>query len=194
MRTANAINMTYAAVVERRCPGQSNARLPEIVHEDGKQRFLDLRPLIDELRSANPAEFVAKSKEERERIAVLWMNGFYTADPPGIRQPLRWGPIDGDIHIINPSERTRVFQVSMTFQPVSLGVFRIGMSGMVNDDFTLHGIATNSERIVKSYRMEVRSGRNILHITCIPPSKYYFPEDNRTLCYQIAEMKIEEVK
>ncbi|HEV3436083.1 MAG TPA: hypothetical protein VG122_01915 [Gemmata sp.] len=194
----NAINKEYANLVEQRCPGTRNARLPEIVHEDGKQLFLDLRPYREELRSANLVVFDAKEKEEREWVAVIWLKGFWSSDPPDEKNPLRWGPADGNVVIINPSDRVRKFQISMTFHPNTLGIFRMQLSGLVDDDFNLNSNSLGKKvvevGVEKKYEIEVKPGRDVLHIHCTPPPNYYFPEDNRSLCYHLKDFKIKELR
>jgi hypothetical protein len=189
--TMTAANAIYAALVEQRDPGTRAARLPEIVHEDGRQFFLDLRPYRDELHRANPEAFEAQARQERERVAVLWLNGFHSTDPPSECNPLRWGPADGELWIVNPADRVRRFQVTMTFRPITTGEFAMQFSGLVSDRFSL--TSNWSATAAKSYAIEVRPGQNVIRIHCTPPPHYYFPEDNRTLCYQVKDFTIQEL-
>lgn len=197
VETKDAINAIYAALVEQRDPAMRNARLPEIVHEDGRQFFLDLRPYREELRQANAMLFDALARQERERVAVLWLNGFHSTDPSSERNPLRWGPSDGEVWIVNPADRPRRFQMSMTFHPITTGEFAMNLSGLVDDQFSLSGnsadIAAMKSGSAKTYQIEVQPGRNVIRIRCTPPPHYYFPEDNRTLCYQVKDFKIQEL-
>jgi hypothetical protein len=153
-----------------------------------------LRPYREELRATNPSLFDAKVKEEQVWVAVIWLNGFWSADPPGQKNPLRWGPADGDVWVINPSERLRKFQVSMKFQPTASGNFHMRLSGLVDDEFHVESKSQDKEitKVEKNYLIEARPGRDVIHIHCTPPPNYYFPEDNRSLCYQVTDFKIEE--
>ena len=190
------INRIYAHLAGQRNPGTRNAHLPEIVHEDGQEFFLDLRPYREELRALNPSVFDAKVREEQEWVAVIWLNGFWCADPPGKEHLLRWGPANGDVWVINPSERVRKFQISMTFQPNTTGKFHMKLSGLVDDEFRMESTFPEKElpRVGRKYLIEVKPGREVIQIQCTPPPNYYFPEDNRSLCYQVMDFKIEELK
>lgn len=195
-RLINDINRKYSNLVEQRDRTRRNSHLPVRIHEDGQQVFLDLRPYRDELRLANPAYFDARVKEEREWPAVIWLGGFYNPDIAGEETSLRYGPPDADMWIINPSDRTRKFQLSMTFHANGVGIFRMQLSGLANDDFDMERKSMNKELkkdgVEKRYRIEVPPGRHALHMVCTP-SPQFIPDDARRLCYYVQDFKIEEV-
>src|SRR5580692_5879330 len=92
---------------------------------------------IEGLRSVSPSLFDAKVQEEREWAAVIWLGRFYVIGMPGDEGYLRFGPPDASAWIINPTDRTRKFDLTMAFGPLSSGSFRMRLTGLVDDDFNL---------------------------------------------------------
>lgn len=197
------INKKYADLIDRK-----GARLPEIIHEDGRQSFLDLRPYRDEWRlQIGPANFEAKVREEQEWVAVIWLGKYYVADPiphsrlsseesqSGETKPVRYAPPDASVWFINPSDRTRQFKIGMVLAPMSLGLFQMRLSGLVQEEFALDkkspDWASKKEGIFKEYTIEVPPGRHPIHLHCTPPEHFIF-NDFRKLCYSIGDFKMEE--
>jgi hypothetical protein len=181
----------YTSLVKNRTGQRNVPRLPEIIHEDGQQFFLDLRPYRDELRALSPADFEMKVREEREYAAVIWLGGFYAAEgPTGDLRSLRFGPPDAAIWVINPSDRTRRFEVSLTFSSLSIGAFQFHLSGLVDDDFVLERDPKSGER--KTYRIEVPPGRATIRVRCTPPP-HFLPADVRKLCYTVKDFRMTEL-
>jgi hypothetical protein len=189
------INKIYSNLVEQRNPKTRNAQLPEIRHEDGQQFFIDLRPYREEIRQANPLNYDAKVKEEREWAAVLWLGGFFVPERPGEVSYTRFGPPEADMWVINPSDRTRKFQVSMSFHAHGLGIFQMQLSGLVEDDFHIDRKSSDKdlrkESVEKRYQIEVPPGRHAIHFKCTP-SPQFIPDDSRRLCYYMTDYKFEE--
>jgi hypothetical protein len=174
-----------------------NAHLPEIVHEDGQQFFLDLRPYRQALRALSPSVFDAKAREEQEWPAVIWLGGFYAPGFIGDEGFIRFGPPNGSACIINTSDRTRTFIMSMTLSPAGSGSFRMRLNGLIEDDFTLEKKSTDwdnrKDGVEKQYRFEVPPGRHSIQIRCTPPSDF-IPSDSRKLCYTIKDFKLKELR
>ena len=81
-----ALHARYADRVK-----QHAARLPEVVHEDGRQFLLDLRPYRDAyLRIVGSEEFERQARVERELILPLWLMGF-GPDPGADGEMVYWG-------------------------------------------------------------------------------------------------------
>jgi hypothetical protein len=194
-KLVNDFNKKYSNLFEEQNPGRRNALLPLRVHEDGQQIFLDLRPYREVLKKANPKVYEAKVKEEEEWVAVLWLGGFYTPDISGDENMMRFGPPDADAWLVNPSDRTRTFVMSMTFHPHGNGTFHMKLSGLVEDEFSLDKKLLEKDLKKdgqeKKYRIEVPPGRHAIHIHC-SPAPQFIPDDSRRLCYYLKEFKFEE--
>jgi hypothetical protein len=186
------INDLYASLASRR-----NARLPEIVHEDGQQVFLDLRPYRDALKALSPELYEAKVREEENSPIVLWLNGFYNPGTIVEDRSFRFGPTNAKVWIINPAQTTRTFNISMILSPVDTGVFGFAFSGLVTDEFSLERKVGDWEAkrygAEKRYRIEVPPGRHTIRIRCYPPDDF-LPDDRRNLSYYVKDFKIEEVR
>jgi hypothetical protein len=180
--------------------GSARARLPEIVHPDGRQFFLDLRPFRAVWQEKKPVEFAARERFEREWIAPLWLDGFCVSDPlePG-GERLFWGPFDATLVFVNPTDRTRTVDISFTIGVDVVGPFDLSLSGLVTDSFTLDKITEKDDpqdlkrhgRGKEYLGLELPPGRSAIHFRCRPPS-YFLPFDRRNLCYFIRNFKLEE--
>jgi hypothetical protein len=181
--------------------GNGRSRLPEIVHEDGKQFFLDLRPFRDAWREKKPGEFARREQFEREWIAALWLDGFTVYDPPADGgERYFWGPFDATIVLVNPADRCRKIDLSFNIGVEVAGPFDVTLSGLVNDSFVLdkphdrddpQDLRTHGQ--LKKYEgLELPpNSRKELHIRARPPS-YFLPFDRRNLCYFITNFKLTE--
>jgi len=173
---AEAAHQMYARLAER--PG---IRLAEVSHEDGQQVFLDLRPLAELKRSRTPEAFEAEAAQEREYLAVLWFDGFFSpwAETPDYDKYRRGSP-DGTVWFVNPSDRTRTFKVAMTFAVDQPGAFHFTLSGLADDAF----VADKSAEVHWEKRLEIPPGRHGLRIRCRYPADF-IPTDVRKTCYSV---------
>jgi hypothetical protein len=187
----NRLNGAYQAMA-----GTRAVALPTIVHEDGKQFFLDLQPFRDAWRAKEPAKFAAMEKYEREWVAPLWLAGFLVTDPSEDGEWYVWGTPDATMWLVNPTDRARNFTLSFTIGVDSDGPFRMRLSGLVNDSFDLDRIPGKDENDTKrygtpkSYTFELPPGRSSIRIRCSPPD--YFSSDSRNLCYFVKDFKLTE--
>ncbi len=178
--------------------GQPTARLPEIKHEDGEQFFLDLRPYRDLLRKklVAPYDFETESRKERERISIVWLDGFYSdVNDRGETQTLRYGTRDGTAWVINPTDRTRTIELSMVFGTVAPGPFRFNLSGLVNSEFEVDRVLGSWDPrqfgMPMQFAVEVPPGRHKIRIKCTPPA-YFIANDNRRIAYYILDVRVRE--
>ncbi|MBN9121348.1 MAG: hypothetical protein J0I06_19720 [Planctomycetes bacterium] len=173
------------------------ARLPEVVHDDGRQFFIDLRPYREAYRRTDPAGYAARAKAEAEWVAPLWLGGFHVSTPTDESgESLQWGPFDADLVLVNPTDRTRAFEMSFLIGVDTVGPFDITIGGPINDALVL-GSGTSSqgqkghgER--KAYAVALAPGRTVIHFRCRPP-EYFLPFDRRNLCYHIKDFKLREM-
>ena len=186
-------------------------KLPMIVHEDGLQVFLDVRPYRHWLQSQDPGQFAAWERDEREWATITWLQGFMSNQPYGLRDHIRWGTKSSVARIVNPSDRTRTFLFTATFGVDSTdGPFRIRIDGggltQVNreggpgpwtDDFTVEkeegDWGEKKYGVRKSYLIQVPPGGHIVRFRCDPPFRY-MPDDTRPRCYYLREIAFVEVK
>ena len=177
---------------------QRNARLPLTAHEDGRQFFLDLRPYRELLKTKAPTYYEESVRREREWVAIIWLDGFISPEPPGFYNLLRYGPLDAKAWVINPSDRTRRFKSTMQFGVDSPGPFQLQLSGLVNDEITLDkkptefGIPVVRHVLPKQYVIEVPPGRHAIRFVCTPPA-HYVPTDHRKLCYFVMNFDMKEL-
>ena len=183
----------YAKLVNRK-----DARLPEVVHADGKQFFFDLRPYRDALRSLDPVGFARNEVEERERVLVLWMEGFTMYDPIHDSEPLFWGSTDATVVFYNPTDRTRRIDFSFRAGLEVVGTFELTFSGLANGVLTLEKTPNESEparfrheRGHAFHSVELPPGRSSLNIRCTTPPTFV-AADHRKLCYYIRDFKLVE--
>ena len=92
-----AVNDVRQAVPEK-------VPLPQIIHDDGRQIFLDLRPYRDWLRQF-PDVFEPYAAGARLRVAVL-PSGMPSDRPQGVENQHRWVYNRAAFQIVNPSDRT----------------------------------------------------------------------------------------
>jgi hypothetical protein len=191
--TAGAViaymNQAYAALL-----GKPRAELPEIHHSDKEQFFLDLRPYRDLYAQKAPLAFEQVVTQEREWVTVLWLGGFANPDTFGNTREERgnnwhrYGPPDGRVWFINPTDRERQFTIEMTFGVYSPGSYQMILSGLVNEEFEIDRKPTEKEDsrhgVFKKWTITVPPGRHPLRIRCIPPPGFVYT-DYRKLCYFI---------
>lgn len=186
-------------------------KLPMIVHEDGLQVFLDVRPYRQWLQSQDPHQFAAWERDEREWATITWLYGFMSNQPYGMRDRIRWASTSAIVRIENPSDRPRAFMFAATFGVDSTeGPFRIQIDGgglaQVNredgpglwtDDFTIEreegDWAQKDYGIRKAYLIQVPPGGHIVRFRCEPPFRY-MPDDRRPRCYYLKDIAFFEVK
>ncbi len=191
-----SIHALYGKLVK-----QNAARLPEVIHEDGKQFFLDLRPYRDSLRAVDPVLYEKNATEEREWIAPLWLKGFTVFDTIHDSKPAQWGTHDATLVFVNPTDRTRTIDFSFTIGIEVNGEFHFsftGLEGLVGGEFDLeryHDEAApwrTRQSVGRAFHaIKLPPGRSTLRIRCTPPPSF-FPADHRKLCYFIEDFRLVE--
>ncbi len=201
----NRINDLYALLVKQR-----GARLPEVVHEDGNQFFLDLRPYRDAYKQVDGPSFERIATQEREWVAPLWLNGFSTADQVDAIAPVHWGSYNSTLVFVNPTDRTRKFTLEFTIGVDVYGPFILTMTGenltLTGSDVTRAGPNEHSFTLEKplvpehdkslhgdrtTYQIEIPPGRSAIQFRCEAPS-YFIPGDYRNLCFFIKDFTMKE--
>ena len=186
----NRINELYRGVA-----GPQAGRLPEIVHEDGKQFFLDLRPYRAAYQRLDPVGYARSVTEEAEWVAPLFLGGWFLAEPDG-GERVAWGPPRAQLVFVNPTDRTRKFDLFFTIGVDTVGPFDVSFGPPINDSFPLdkitdpadpHDLKRHGQH--KKYELELPPGRTVIHIRCRPP-EYFLPFDSRNLCYFLKDFKL----
>lgn len=170
------------------------ARLPEVIHEDGQQFFLDLRPYRDAYRALiGEAEFERKAKREREWIAPLYLKGFTVYDQIDDSEQIRWGTYDAQLMFVNPTDRTRYIDFSFTVGVDVPGTFHLSFSGLNGLQYPELDVERRPDGHGHAFHhIELPPGRSTLRIRCTPPESFV-PYDYRKLCYSIKDLRIVEV-
>ncbi|HEX4609145.1 MAG TPA: hypothetical protein VH092_13145, partial [Urbifossiella sp.] len=182
---------------------------PEIIHEDGRQVFLDLRPYRDWLKGQNPALFEREETRELERVALCWLRGFPSTEPYGMEFRHRWAYRSAAFQLVNPTDRSRYFDFAATFDTDQEGEFQVTLSGRgitwVNrpdgpapweDTITFgtpRGEEPRRQGPRKTYRIEVPPGRHDVRFTCTPPPKF-ISGNTRPIYYYLENIGFTEVR
>jgi hypothetical protein len=186
------VNNTYEEDLGRR-----GVRLPEIVHEDKVQFFLDLRPFRDAWRQKKPDDYAQQVARETEWVAPIFLGGWLLVELEG-GERVAWGPPKAQLVFVNPTERTRKFDLSFTIGVDTIGPFDMTLGAPLNDSFPLSKVSDPSDPQdlkrhgqFKKYELELPPGRTTVQIRCRPPD-YFLPFDSRTLCYFIKDFSLRE--
>lgn len=177
--------------------GNTRATLPEVVHQDHEQFFLDLRPYRDLLRKKDPASFETHAQRERDYLALIWLDGFHASiNDDGRYNPTVHGTERGTFWLVNPTDRTRVVQVGMTFGTDHPGTFRFEVSGLGYDEkFEVDKRSPAWDReglgVRQAYLFTVPPGRHPIRVRCTPPDDF-IPNDSRKLCYYVINVTKQE--
>lgn len=187
----NEIQKAYQAE-----PHRSGPKLPEIIHPDGVQVFLDLRAYRDAWRANPDNDYDGYARHERDWVAVIWLDGFFSPEPTGSGHEFRFGPRDATAWFINPTDRNRRFRIRMTFGGPTVGIRRFKLTGLVNEEF--HVLTKPGDMDARRYGREmswditVPPGRHPLRIRCTPPPDF-IPNEVRKLCYYIMDFHKHEI-
>ena len=192
---------------------QARIKLPEIVHPDKRQVFLDLRPYRDYLWNLDRGRtFEDGAARERDWVALIWLRGFVSVEQTTRYEDFHWGYEKGLAVIINPSDRLRTFKLSMRFGVDSSGEFlvtidgngiihrdREGGRGPWRESFTIEkpeadpNLPKHWFGIPKSYILEVPPGRHTIVFHCRVPPRF-LPNNRPPFCYYIKDATFTELK
>ena len=190
-----AIHALYATRVK-----QNAARLPEVVHEDGRQFYLDLRPYRDAYRQLVGAEeFEKQARAEREWIAPLWLKGFTVFDTIHDGDQTNWGTYDATLVLVNPADRARVIDFSFVLGIEVAGEFHFsitGLGGLPGGEFDMeknfdYAGRSRHEKTREFLNITLPPGRSTVRFRCTPPPSFV-PADHRNLCYFIKDFRLVE--
>jgi hypothetical protein len=181
---------------------QVGAAVPQIAHEDGKQFFLDLRPYRERLRAIHGQKwFDEEVRREKERVVVLWLEGFHGKEPYEVVQGTRWATGTATAVFVNPSAKDKEVVLHMAFGVDAKGTFEVTIDGGglpqhdrdpgtfvpggFADGFTLEKTADPPRDLLRrSYQLRVPPGRHAVVFRCRPPPTF-LPVDHWPLYYYI---------
>jgi hypothetical protein len=163
--------------LQRVAPGA--ALLPMVVHEDGQQYFLDLRPYRKAFRAVDETFFQVRAQVEREWVAPLWLAGFQHVETPASGERYIWGARDGTLVLVNPTDRTRTFEMSFAVSVNQSGAFQFVLSGAVDAEFTLErpgpSLGPDDDRRHgerKKFTVVLPPGRTRIRFRLTPPDTF----------------------
>jgi hypothetical protein len=159
--------------MQRVAPG--SGQLPMLVHRDKQQYFLDLRPYRKALRAVDEPFFAARERAEREWVAPVWLGGFQHAETSGSGERYLWGGRDGTLVLVNPTDRTRTFDMSFVLSVNQSGEFRFRLSGAVDAEFKLKRPDPDDDRRhrePKAFAVTLEPGRNRIRFRLYPPDTF----------------------
>jgi len=182
--------------------------LPQVVHDDGRQIFLDLRPYRDWLRQF-PDVFEPNAARERDFVSLCFLRGLPSDRPQGVENQHRWVYNRAAFQIVNPSDRTRTFDFAATFATNHTGDFHVSMSGATGltwvnrpdgpgplvDNFTVVGpedgqLGTGPPDR-RHYRIEIPPGRHTVRLTSVAPPDL-ITSDTRPIHYGLTDITFAE--
>jgi hypothetical protein len=179
--------------------GKPGLQLPELIHPDHEQFFLDLRPYRDLLRQRltnPPFDYETYARKERELPSLLWLAGFFrTVDENGEQQAVKRATYRATAWVVNPTDRTRTFTVRAVFGTENPGAFHLRLTGLIDDAFAVDRESelwdAKQFGIPRTYEIEVPPGRHRIDLRCTPPPGFV-PGDVRKLCYYLLGARIDE--
>lgn len=190
------VHALYADLVQVK-----TARLPEVVHEDGKQFYLDLRPYRDAYRRlVGPEAFERQATREREWIAPLWLKGFTVYPQVDDSEQIVWGTYTADLVLVNPTDRTRRVEVSFDLAADGAGLFQFAFTGPPGtqpaecirerrSDGSLGQAPAEARHTFAD--LELPPGRSVLRFRCTPPDEFV-PADHRKICFFVRNFRLVE--
>lgn len=171
--------------------------LPMVVHADGRQFVLDLRPYREAYQRVDPPGYAERARREREWVAPLWLGRFHLVDPGEDGERYVWGTRDGTLTLVNPTDRPRAFEMSFRIGIDSPGAFRFALTGALDADFTLErpnpGATDGDDRRHgenKTFALTVPPGRSTVRFRVQVPDD--FEGDSGGLCFFIQNFKLVE--
>jgi hypothetical protein len=181
-------------------PPQAAERLPVIPHEDGRQFFVDLRPYREDLRQALPNRYEDLKRQEREWVALLWLDGFWSPEEPENHDMIRFAPSEASAWFVNLSDREREFALWMTFGSDAPGPFQMRLAGLIEEEFVLDkgptdwsGPTPNRYGKERYFVVRVPPGRHAIRFHCTPPPDFV-PADHRKFCFFIMNFRRKEIR
>ena len=200
-----------ALLIDLKAGAESNGRvkLPLIPHPDGHQAFLDIRPYRDWLRAQDPVQFAEWEAEERDWVALTWIQGTLSTETYGLEDLHRWMFRKSMAMIVNPSDRTRTFRFAASVGSDADGQFEIHIRGATItwlspdgptpwiEDFSIEKKEGDWDKrkvgTPKDYLLQIPPGRHYVKLWCTVPESF-MPGDARPICYFLREIKFHEVK
>ena len=156
--------------------------------------FYDLRGYRESLvRNYGAAGFEARARAEREGLAVLWLSGFTSSEPPGYEDRARRGGPDGLAVFVNRSDAAVTLTVRMRFRTTFKGLARLRIDSTLAspegvawaDDLTIGG----DEKPVEFARdLVIPPGRHAVRFRCralVP----VLPPDSRDDLYTLLDFR-----
>jgi hypothetical protein len=149
--------------------------LPMVRHADEQQYFLDLRPYRKALLAVDEKTFEARARAEREWVAPVWLGGFQHVETPASGERYLWGGRDGTLVLVNPTDRTRTFEMSFELSVNQSGPFLFRLSGALEAEFEMTRPDPDDERRHrerKAFAVTLQPGRNRIRFRLYPPDTF----------------------
>jgi hypothetical protein len=197
-------------IQEFKAQAPAGKRFPEVIHDDGRQVFLDLRPYREWLRQTDPGQLARWEAEERDWVALCFLRGFTTGVPYWEESRHRWAYRTAVLQVVNPTDRERTVVFAATFDTDHEGEFgvrvaapatvtwadRPGGAGPWDDAFTVGAPAGQpGERrpVRRRYTLVIPPGRTTVRLECTPPPRF-IPGDTRPICYFLTDITFTEAR
>lgn len=162
---------------------------PRLASADGTLIFFDLRPYRQDLRqNYGPTRFEAMARGETDRLAVEWLKGFVSYEPPGSEWRHHWcGPL-GVMAFVNRSGQPATVLAKMTFRTGfrEPAILRIDGGELWSDVLTIDN-EPGGPRYER--KLTIPPGRHLVRFRCRLP-EVVFPSDSRNLVFSIGDFKL----
>lgn len=164
---------------------------PRLTHPDGRLVVFDLRPYRAYLSATyGPARLDALAAAEREAVSVLWLGGFSSYEPTGYEWRGHWGGPAGELVFVNPTDRTRPFEMSCRLLTAFSDKATLTFAG---GDFWADELVIDGAARGQPYRrrLEVPPGTTRVKVTCRPWVTVLFTDSRRHL-FTVLDFRLAE--
>lgn len=159
----------------------------QIVHPDGKQIFIDLRPFRQWLYGQLKSTWDAECDRERKGLSLLWLHGFDSFKEPGYEWQHRWCGKEGLLVMVNPSSEPKTFSARFYLRTTTRDPTTLSIRG---GDLWTEDLEINDQTDVQARTFTVPPGRHMVHFRCPPPVSHA-PTNPRNLYWFVSGLKAE---
>ena len=112
-----------------------------------------------------------------------WFGGFYGAEGTN-EHPVRWCSSDGELHIFNQADRTRVVRLVMSFRLANPEPAEVRLDGPL---FSAR-VAIDGRSQPYTREVTIPPGKHVIHFRC-DARRLNAPQDGRTLVFRVEDFQ-----
>jgi hypothetical protein len=153
--------------------------------------FFTLRPYRDYLlRTYGPTQFDIMTRVEHDVPMALWLKGFRSYEPIGYEWRSHHCQPEGQIVLVNRTDRTITVQLQMRFRTVFKGAadLRIDAGPQWRDAFE---ITNDPKPPLYTQTLTLGPGKHMVHLRCTPKINV-LPTDSRREIFTVLDFRMAE--